>query len=354
MAPSRNSPASDCTGLDLDERLTFKDAGVSAFGGKNAQEGALGAFLRAAENGIVRKGSYLLVENNDRLSRLDPLLALDQLRKILSLGIIVVTLRPEKTYTAANISEIGNLFSYLLDAHRAHDESVMKSKRVSAAWKAKRDKAQAEGAKLTARCPAWLTLASDRKSFTVDTARKRVVRRIFEMTLASHGKAVIARRFNAEGIATFGDSEGWHPSYVQKILENEAVCGVFQPMRMKNGKRVSDGEPIPGYFPAVVERATFERARRSRSARRIPSGRKGENFSNLFTGLVKCGNCGGAMHFVNKGEGEQRRLLPCVFQLPPRYVQLQSAIMEIRASGGVADSLFGGIELRRTFPGDNE
>ena len=300
--------------LDLDES-TFKDLGVSAFRGKNALEGALGTFLNAIETGKIRKGSYLLVESLDRLSRDTVLRALNQFTGILERGVNVVTLMDSKTYTAAGLSDnFSDLLISLSIMQRAHEESATKSKRISAAWKAKRDKAQADGKKLTARCPAWLTLASDRNSFTVDSARKKIVRRIFDMTIAGHGKSVIARRFNAESVPTFGDSEGWQPSYIQKILENEAVCGVSQPMRFptdedkKKGekrKRIPDGEPIPDYFPAVLDRATFERAKRSRASRRIPAGRKGENFSNLFSGLAACGNCGAHMHFVNKGEGSK-------------------------------------------------
>lgn len=291
-------------GLDLDESLSFKDLGVSAFRGKNVQEGALGAFLKAVESGRVRKGSYLLVENLDRLSRDTVRKAFIQFTGILEAGVNVVTLMDQKAYTAASINENPtDLMLSIMSMWRAHDESATKSKRISASWKNKRDKAQSEGRKLTARCPAWLKLDHERNAFVIDKPRAKVVRRIFDMTIEGHGKSVIERRFNAEGVPTFGDSESWHGSYIQKILENEAVCGVFQPMRMKDGERVPDGEPIADYFPAIIDRATFERARRSRAARRIPAGRKGQHVSNLFTGLMFCGNCGAPMHYINKGNG---------------------------------------------------
>ncbi len=47
----------------------YLDAGVSAFRGKNAAEGALAGFLEAVDQGRVPKGSMLLIENFDRLSR---------------------------------------------------------------------------------------------------------------------------------------------------------------------------------------------------------------------------------------------------------------------------------------------
>ena len=59
-------------GLELDTALTFNDLGVSAFRGRNARTGALGAFLVAIDDGLVPEGSLLLVESLDRVTRQDP------------------------------------------------------------------------------------------------------------------------------------------------------------------------------------------------------------------------------------------------------------------------------------------
>src|SRR5438874_8702267 len=57
-------------GLVLDEGLTFRDLGVSAFDKSNLGSGGkLRAFLDAVEQGLVPPGSLLLVESLDRLSR---------------------------------------------------------------------------------------------------------------------------------------------------------------------------------------------------------------------------------------------------------------------------------------------
>ncbi len=58
-------------GLQLDTELNMQDLGVSAFRSKNARTGALGGFLEAVQKGYVERGSYLLIENMDRLSRAD-------------------------------------------------------------------------------------------------------------------------------------------------------------------------------------------------------------------------------------------------------------------------------------------
>ena len=192
---------------------------------------------------------------------------------------------------------------------RRYAESSTKAKRLKAAWKAKRDRAATGGHKLTSKCPAWLTLDKSTGTFQVIEDRAEVVRRIFNMTLEGLGKAKIAAQFNTEGVPTFGRSSGWQTSYVQKILNNDAVIGTFQAHRLEHDDatstkvRVPDGEATEGYFPAIVDTAVFHRARELRSSRRIASGQTGRRFANVFSGLAKCGVCGASMSYVNKGKG---------------------------------------------------
>lgn len=56
--------------LDLNE-TTFEDLGVSAFDRSKITRGALAAFMDAVEAGALERGSYLLVESLDQLSRVD-------------------------------------------------------------------------------------------------------------------------------------------------------------------------------------------------------------------------------------------------------------------------------------------
>lgn len=293
-------------GVDLDDTLTFQDLGVSAFRGGNIEEGALGAFIKAVDRGKVKPGSYLLVESLDRLSRQNVMKAFGLFSDILNHGVNIVTVQDGKVYSAdQGEMDFPDVMMSLVVMQRAHEESLTKSKRLKAAWKAKRDKAQDGKLKLTARCPAWLMLNKDDNSFKAMKSRVATIKRIFKMSVDGIGKNSIARQFNAENVPTFGRSNGWQISYIQKILENEAVIGAYQPHKIKvvKGKkiRVADGEPIEGYFPGVVDKATFYKAKRMRSERRIPIGKTGANFSNIFTGLAVCGNCGGTMHFENKG-----------------------------------------------------
>lgn len=59
-------------GLTLDETLSLRDEGLSAFHQHHVKQGALGTFLRAVDDGRIPHGSVLVVEGLDRLSRAEP------------------------------------------------------------------------------------------------------------------------------------------------------------------------------------------------------------------------------------------------------------------------------------------
>jgi DNA invertase Pin-like site-specific DNA recombinase len=285
--------------LALDNSL--RDIGVSGFGSKNRETGALGRFLSMVDSDAIAPGSYLLVESLDRLSRDDVMAALPVFLAIVNAGIVIVTLADEQEYSRESINQNWTqLVVSLAIMSRAHEESLQKSKRLCAAWEHKR-RMIAER-KLTARAPGWLELAPERDRFVIVEERVAVVIRIFDETLAGIGQHKIAARLNAEGVPTFGAGNGWHGSAIQKILDGTAVLGTYQPCRKEKGKRVPEGDPIENYFPAVIDEALYQRAQQARKARRRGSaGRKGLAYSNLLTGLCRCAECGASMVYRNKG-----------------------------------------------------
>ncbi|MFH5097363.1 recombinase family protein [Citrobacter freundii complex sp. 2024EL-00219] len=115
--------------LELDT-TAFHDLGMSAFKGKNAHEGKLSEFIK--QIGIkVPVGSWLVVENLDRISRDDAWSALDIFKSILSKGIVIVTGMDEKVYKYADVkNNPTDLIISLLMFTRAHDESLTKKNRV--------------------------------------------------------------------------------------------------------------------------------------------------------------------------------------------------------------------------------
>jgi DNA invertase Pin-like site-specific DNA recombinase len=292
----------EANGLELAEGAELEDIGVSAFKGANVREGALGQFLEAIKAGSVKPGSYLIVESLDRLSREQVLTAQSLFLSIIQAGIHLVTLVDNRVYRAG-MTDLFDLIMSLVIMSRAHEESQTKSHRVSAAWKNKRTKA-ATRQPMTKWCPAWLALLPDRAGYQPIPARVEIVRQIFRDTASGIGIYSIASRLNKAGVETFGGPNGWHQSYIAKILSNRAVLGEFRPHIRLDGKRVPDGEPIDGYFPSIIDEELFYQAHFAKSQRRgTGAGRKGAAFTNLFSGLARCMYCRSPVLFENKGVG---------------------------------------------------
>ncbi|MBD9538901.1 recombinase family protein [Ensifer sp. ENS04] len=290
--------------LDLDDKLSFRDLGVSAFTGANEETGRLGEFLEAVHHGDIPKGSHLLVESLDRLSRQKPRRAVKVLERICEAGIVVVTLDDGRAYTEETLDEDPYaLMVALMVASRAHEESAKKGRRVAAAWANKRDKAQAGNKPLTALCPGWLRLTADRSGFDVIPERAEIVRHVFAQTLEGVGQHSIAQRLNRDGVPVFGRGKMWQRSYINKMLADHSVIGKFTPHRVEriNGKKVRvPTETIENYFPAVVDREAFERVSSMITAR--PASTRAP-VANILAGLARCPLCDASMTRINKGSG---------------------------------------------------
>jgi len=287
--------------LVFDKSLDLHDKGLSAFSGANRKKGALAVFLRAVEQGIVKPGSYLLVESLDRLSR-DTLSAqMTLFMQLINSGITVVTIADEKVYSQATIdADMTNLMMSLVIMTRAHEESVTKSRRLNAAWEQKRR--EIGTTKLTSLCPHWLRPSADKKSFEIIEERAAVVRRIYQMSIDGIGQESIARKLNQEKVPAFGKGKGWYSAYVHRLLRKRDVLGEFQSHRRdKSGKKavVPAGEAIQNYYPAIINETMYQKAQ-ARVQTATP-GRVGQSRGNLFTGLAYDGVSGAPMRHLGRG-----------------------------------------------------
>ena len=195
------------------------------------------------------------------------------------------------------------IIEVIVKAQLANEESEKKASRLSAAWASKRGRlARGEELVLTRRAPAWLAVEGTPARFVVVAERAAIVRRIFEETVAGFGKHHIARNLNRDGVATFGRAEGWHSSYIQKILNSPAVLGEFQPGQKPRGEaRRKVGDAIPNYFPKIVDADLHASAVRSMAGRQRRVAGRGRRLVNLFSGLVVCRSCESRMTFRGKG-----------------------------------------------------
>lgn len=310
----RQSEAAEeyCKKHDLDlDNSSYRDLGISAFKGLNSTEGALKAFIDACDSGKIIKGSYLIVESLDRISRNKISDAFELLNSILKRGIVIVTLLDGKTYTQGSMDDLMQLMYSLMIMATAHEESAKKSERIGKAWANKRKLAIADGTPYTKKHASWLTIKNGRYEIIGD--RANIVKRIFTMALSGHGKSSIARHLNDDEVPNWNKPKTnkqamWHPSFIQKILVNKAVYGILTTPKFDN--------EVPDYYPTIVPQKDFLKAQEIREGNRLPTGKSINTLSNIFTRMCICGACGFPMHYVNKSirskpETQNQKYLVC-------------------------------------------
>jgi DNA invertase Pin-like site-specific DNA recombinase len=116
-------------GVTLDDELSFQDKGVSGFTGANRETGELGMFLERVKDGTIPPGSWLLVENLDRISRQAARKAVRTIEDIVEAGITVVDLSDGgREYSAETLDKDPFLFIMMVMKFiRANEESATKS-----------------------------------------------------------------------------------------------------------------------------------------------------------------------------------------------------------------------------------
>jgi DNA invertase Pin-like site-specific DNA recombinase len=324
----------------LDVSLAFQDKGVSGFKGEHRtnKRHALARFLDLVDRGRVPAGSYLIVENLDRLTREEPEVSIPKVMDLIRAGVRVVQLAPAEMVYEPGM-DFGRLMMMLWELARGHGESKRKSGLSGQAKAEMKRRARADKTPHGRMCPAWLELAGGK--YRVKKGAAAAVRKIFKWSAAGLGAFGVLQRLNAEGVPAIGRSGEWDRSYVRKILTGREVLGEYQP-RNGGGKRTPDGDPVPGFYPAVVAKRLWYAAQAAMKARWRKSGRPATAAVNPFSGLLRCATDGEKLHVcgsrghkylvsaaaIQKRGGAAWRTFP----LAPFTAAVLSRLRELKAS----------------------
>jgi DNA invertase Pin-like site-specific DNA recombinase len=281
-------------GVVLDTSVALVDAGVSGYTGANRtnKKHALASFLDLVERGRVPVGSYLIVENLDRLTREKPTVAIPAVMNLINAGVQVVQLEPVEIVYNADMEQ-HQLMYMLWELARGHGESKRKSGLLACAWGEKKAQAR-NGVPHGRKVPAWLVLEDGRYRLIPEAAE--AVRLIYRWCREGLGVLTITQRLRDEGIPPITPGGVWVRGYVAKILGDRAVLGEYQPMK-GHKKRTPDGDPIPNYWPAVVTEEEFYAAQTAIKSRAGRCGRPPrEEHKTLFAGLLRSARDGKKLH----------------------------------------------------------
>jgi DNA invertase Pin-like site-specific DNA recombinase len=291
--------------VQLDESIKLRDEGVSAFKGahrKNPDVHALAGFLNAVKSGRVPAGSYLIVESLDRLTREELGEAVELVLSLVNKGVKLVQLKPAESVLQKPV-DITALVLAVVELSRGHSESKMKSERVGAAW-ARKQKEAAEKI-VTRRLPCWIDYTDGK--LALNPVKAEVVRGLFALSRAGMGVFAIAKKLNAEKVPVIGRTHfkgrpmEWCMTSIYSILTSRAAIGDYVPYKCRGEGRKPQGEPVPGYFPGVVDEATFYAVQKGLETRGKVRGKRGKH-TNLFAGLLIDARNGGAMTYRHRSD----------------------------------------------------
>ncbi len=286
--------------LILNESLTFRDLGVSAFKGDNQVRG-LGDLLQACEDGLIPRGSALVVEALDRLSRQRPRVVSTLLGRLLDdyglevhLTGIKKVLYPESESAA---EEGMDLLYVTMLAIRASEEQETKSDRLKDAFGRKRAKvAKGEGLLETHdnKLPWWVVYNEETEKLESPPDRAETVRRIFEWAADKVTSPEIARKLDAMGTPTWRPrASRWSPSRIRHMVLSPTAEGVLE--STARSKAVGHDFRVEGYYPVLVDADLATRAREAltgnsrygRKGNTMPTSDKSERPINLLRGLLR-------------------------------------------------------------------
>lgn len=273
-------------GLTLSNR-TFSDKGLSAWKGRNLRDGQLSELIK-----ILKPGDTVLIEDNDRFSRQDPITAMSSLREFVSKDVRVCFLKTGVEVTAKNFNDPSVLFPNFFQAYLGNAENEKKSFRLKESW-SKRKMQLASGKPVRQKLPFWLTWDERADKPVVIEERADVVREMFKMAMSGFGVMTIAKRLPGP-VCTRNNAKAWSGALVWQCLRNKTVLGYCMHL-----------EPaVAGIYPAIIGEETFYAVQSKLKERRHITTPVRHASANLFTGLCRCAHCGGGMmrHAQRKGK----------------------------------------------------
>lgn len=283
------------------------DEGLSGYKGDHVRVGELGRFLNDVSEGKVERGTVLLVESLDRLSRERATTAVRRLLDLYDAGITVA----ETDGTDFGQLDSRKLAEALGKIQLANEESEKKSKRIKAAWEAK--KAAASTEPISAHVPfgyqlvdrVWDGRRARGGRIELHPTNAPLVKELFQRIADGQSVKSCERFMNGSGVApTYNKNTDpapvWSAGTINKMLRSKSYTGDLW------GK----GALIcAGYYPPIIDLKTWQAVQDILTPRAGKAKTHKHSTTNLLTGMSYCSVCGGQMAVIDKGKGN--RFLVC-------------------------------------------
>ncbi|WP_067617483.1 recombinase family protein [Alicyclobacillus acidiphilus] len=290
-------------GLETDDRLIYNDAGLSGTEMENRTE--VRRLVADARNGRFDAVVFTAISRFARdLS--DALALKKRLETVYGIRIISVEEGYDTAVDGRNSEMIFTVHA-MVAAHKSHEMSkaIRRGLRQSAAT-----------GRHIGNVPPFGYVKTAGKRLVPDERTAPIVQEIFRLYLAGVGSKAIAEELNRRGVPTASKSRGkgdtwWQASTIQRILRNPVYAGDLVANRWRNDvdirlSRQLDSKVkrqmmrdrdewvvVRNNHPALVDRAAFNLVQDTMDMKAKNKGLR--RTSNVLSGLMKCGACGGAV-----------------------------------------------------------
>jgi len=285
--------------FEISQAVTIIDRGLSAYSGKHISEGNFGYFIKDVQSGKVPKGSALICYSIDRISRQNPWEAIAIVSILINEGIDIHCIA--ERIILKHSDPMGAITS-LLHLMRSNSESVIKAQRSNDGYERKLVASKQFGKVLTRQMPRWL--CDNDNHYAIDPSMQRTINFIFESYIAGQSSGYIAQELNRKGWQY--EQTEWRGTYVAKLIRDRRLIGehIRYGKQIKGAKREIK-EVISNFYPIAIDIDKFNLANKMltnvaeniRGRTRISYGDK-TVLKNIFTGVIKCGLCGGDITVV--------------------------------------------------------
>ncbi|MDW1975651.1 MULTISPECIES: recombinase family protein [Vibrio] len=352
-------------GVPVEDIISLKDRGISAYRGKNMTKGSLSEIIAKFNSGELPKvynekgeiNTFLFIESLDRLSRADLHTANKLFLDLVEYcNIVVVAENEKKIYSLNSLkTDMGmlDLFSALLTLSRSHNESRMKEMRHRANWSKKRQvvidyfelpEDEREGVEYplnpTKTCPWWLRPKADNRGFEFIEEHKEAMLYFLNRMMEGHGLTSCIRRLNekiengelkVEFTERQKKAKGFQTHTFYQLLsgdDNESIIGnlIFHQDYYPTEKDVQQGlyekkslgkkVRIPvftakGFYPALLNEVEYMRLKQQMKQRKQSQTKPTKKVQNIAQGLLKCPLCGYSYVYVADNRKGRHHNLVC-------------------------------------------
>lgn len=260
----------------------FKDLGRSGYnGGHLARGGSLGRLLQQAKEGYFGKGDLLVVEAIDRLSRLEPLEAIELYQEILKTGLSILTLEDNQVYSTESLNSGGfALLTLVIKSQASHEYSKRLGARIKSAHEKKRNNAENGDVKKVVSA-SWLKNGKIYEPIAV------LVKEAIDMYLNGYGTRAIAIKVTSlikdnDSVVNGRYKKSIDARTVRRWLDNPALIGNWK----------SKEKLIEGCFEPLIDYSTWMKIQGQLYLRKTNKISSGSVTHYKLAGLIVCHHCG--------------------------------------------------------------